>query len=90
MAPAPLDPRPTLPARPKSGQCWRCGNGCRKEKHPYGWVCHFCADVLDCYYLVMIGLRGGTVESAFREDVAAGVVPKETILRARQAPPVQR
>ncbi len=87
--PPPVEPQPAPPVRPKSGQCWRCGNGCRKEKHPYGWVCHFCADELDRYYLLMIGLRGGTVESAFAQDVAADAVPKATILRSRNAPPVQ-
>jgi len=88
--PEPKAPEPARPARPKSGQCWRCGNRCRKDKHPYGWVCRFCADELDRYYLLMMGLRGGTSEKLFAEDMAAGQVPmRETILRSRQVPPLR-
>jgi hypothetical protein len=63
------------PPPPRSGPCWRCGGGCRKNKHPYGRVCGVCADELDRYYVLLLGLRGGTVEERFKEDLAAGRVP---------------
>jgi hypothetical protein len=74
------DARPVAPPAsssrpPRSGPCWRCGGGCRKNKHPYGWVCGVCADGLDRYYVLLLGLRGGTVEERFAEDLAAGRVP---------------
>jgi hypothetical protein len=53
-------------------------------------VCRFCADELDRYYLLLMGLRGGTIAKLFAEDVDAGQVPmRETLLRLRQAPPLQ-
>jgi hypothetical protein len=81
-SPGPVATPPTLSvARPShSGPCWRCGGGCRKHKHkhPYGWVCGVCADELDRYYILLLGLRGGTVAERFGEDLAAGRVPKTT------------
>lgn len=89
--PVPKSPEPTPPAKPKSVQCWRCRKGCRKDKHPYGWVCGHCADDLDRYYVLIMGLRGGTVAKLFAEDVAAGRIPmQETIRRSQLAPPLQR
>jgi hypothetical protein len=73
---APTTPSVSRPSH--SGPCWRCGGGCRKHKHPYGWVCGVCADELDRYYVILLGLRGGTVGERFAEDLAAGRVPCHT------------
>jgi hypothetical protein len=81
-------PRTLSVSRPShSGPCWRCGGGCRKHKHPYGWVCAVCADELDRYYILLLGLRGGTVAERFAEDLAAGRVPQSTHSAARRGSP---
>lgn len=74
---APPTPRVSRPAS-RLAPCWRCGGGCRKDRHPYGWVCGVCADELDRYYILLLGLRGGTVEQRFAEDLVAGCVPSPT------------
>ncbi len=54
------------------------------DKHPYGWVCRFCADELDRYYLLLMGLRGGTIAKLFAEDARSDAVPmRENEARAR-------
>jgi hypothetical protein len=87
----PVAPSPAPTASPKRRDCWRCGHGCRSDKHPYGWVCRNCADELDRYYVLLMGLRGGSVETLFTRDLANGQVPMhQTILRPGNAPPIKR
>jgi hypothetical protein len=59
-----------------TGPCERCGAGCRTEKPVYGWVCTKCRKELDAYYQVKVMLSGGSVSSAYREDVRHGTVPR--------------
>lgn len=79
-------PQPPRRSRP----CWRCGGGCRKDKHPYGWVCGVCADELDRYYVLLLGLRGGTVAARFAEDLAAGRVPPSPRVALPRKEPAQQ
>ncbi len=76
-----LTPTPPLtgqsqPAKHTTGPCRRCGAGCRTEKPVYGWVCTKCRGELDAYYQVKVLLGGGSVASAYREDVRRGTVPE--------------
>lgn len=55
-------------------------------------VCAFCADELDRYYMILMGLRGGTLVNQFRKDVAAGTViinRMRTVLPPARPAPLQ-
>ncbi len=67
----PVASRPRPAARP----CERCGAGCRTEKPLYGWVCARCADQLDRYYQIKLGMVGGNIVQAYVADKRAGKVP---------------
>ncbi len=56
--------------------CERCGQPCRTEKLVYGWVCAECAHELDAYYVIALGLTGGSITpERYAYDRSAGILP---------------